>query len=194
MVRSGANPARLATDRDDAMHDDTTPDNAAPDDTAPRPQQHAIALELQDLARQARRALLLALANDTHSQDAMEALRQADEALAEIAALAEEHAFVALPELDDVRRGVDRLACQLYRDGACDGLGEAEHEAFLDRHARALTALEGIGPVTARRLFAHGISDLDQLRELGPAALDEVTGLNAAVLARLRTSLAADGK
>jgi len=172
------------------MHDDAMPQS----DTAPREEQHAIALQLQQLARRARRALLVALASDTHSQDAMGELQVADEALTEIAELSSQHDFVALPELDDVRRGVDRLACQLYQDGACDGLGEAEHEAFLDRHARALTALDGIGPITARRLFAHGISDLDQLRELGPDALDDVTGLNAATLARIRTRLAEEAK
>ncbi|MGJ7456755.1 helix-hairpin-helix domain-containing protein [Halomonas sp. MA07-2] len=177
------------------MHDDSSHDDAIPQhETAPREAQHAIALQLQELARRARRALLVALASDTHSQDAMGELQVADATLTEIADLAAEHSFVALPELDDVRHGVDRLACQLYQDGACDGLGEAEHEAFLDRHARALTALDGIGPVTARRLFAHGISDLDQLRELGPEALDDVTGLNAATLARIRASLAVEDK
>ncbi|MBE0487935.1 MAG: helix-hairpin-helix domain-containing protein [Halomonas sp.] len=171
---------------DDSSHDDPNHLN----DAALREEQHAIALRLQELARRARRALLIALASDTHSQDAMDELQVADEVLTEIAELATQNRFIALPELDDVRRGVDRLACQLYQDGACDGLGEVEHEAFLDRHARALTALDGIGPVTARRLFAHGISDLDQLRELGSEALDDVTGLNAATLARIRASIA----
>ncbi|WP_290784991.1 helix-hairpin-helix domain-containing protein [Halomonas sp.] len=172
------------------MHDESIPQP----ETALREEHHTIALQLQELARRARRALLVALASDTHSQAAVGELQVADEALSGIAELSAQHEFVALPELDDVRRGVDHLACQLYQDGACDGLGEAEHEAFLDRHARALTALDGIGPITARRLFAHGISDLDQLRELGPEALDDITGLNAATLARIRTRLAEEAK
>ncbi|MBB3329204.1 nucleotidyltransferase/DNA polymerase involved in DNA repair [Halomonas campaniensis] len=168
------------------MHDDLTRE------LAEREFRHAIALELREMARRARRALLIALASDTHGEDALAELEQADRALAELDALAARHAFVALPMLGDVRRGVDRLACQLYQDGACDSLDEDAHEAFLNRHARGLTALDGIGPVTARRLFAHGISDLDQLRALGPEGLDAITGLNAATLARIRASLAAD--
>lgn len=168
------------------MHDDLTRE------LAEREFRHAIALELREMARRARRALLIALASDTHGEDALAELEQADRALAELDALATRHAFVALPMLGDVRRGVDRLACQLYQDGACDNLDEDAHEAFLNRHARGLTALDGIGPVTARRLFAHGIGDLDQLRALGPEGLDAITGLNAATLARIRASLAAD--
>lgn len=168
------------------MHNDLTRE------LAEREFRHAIALELRSLARRARRALLVALTSDTRGQEALEELVVADRALAELDALAARHDFVTLPILADVRRGVDRLACQLYQDGACDGLDEDAHEAFLNRHARGLTALDGIGPVTARRLFAHGISDLDQLRKLGAEGLDEITGLNAATLARIRTSLAAD--
>lgn len=74
------------------------------------------------------------------------------------------------------------------------GAPERIMSRYLDRHAWALTALDGIGPITARRLFAHGISDLDQLSELGPEALDDVTGLNAATLAQIRTRLAEEAK
>lgn len=170
------------------MHDDLTRQ------LAEREFRHAIALELREMARRARRALLIALASETHGQEALAELGVAEQALDELAALAAEHDFVSLPMLGDVRRGVDRLACQLHQDGACDSLDEDAHEAFLNRHARGLTALDGIGPVTARRLFAHGISDLEQLRELGAEGLDEITGLNAATLARIRTSLAADAE
>ncbi|MDR5894258.1 helix-hairpin-helix domain-containing protein [Halomonas mongoliensis] len=170
------------------MHDDPTRE------LAERELRHAIALEYREQARRARRALLRVMATDTHDREALAELEIADQALAELASLASRHDLVALPMLPAIRRGADRLACQLYQDGACDDLDEDAHEAFLNRHARSLTELDGIGPVTARRLFAHGIADLEQLRALGPDALDEVTGLGGATLARLRESLAAEAK
>ncbi|PXX95605.1 helix-hairpin-helix domain-containing protein [Halomonas sp. LBP4] len=149
---------------------------------------HTVALELQALARQAREALLTVLATE-NPPTALAELDRAVAALARIDDLASQHDFVDLPMLDDVRGSVDRLACELYHQGACDGLDEKARTAFIDRHARGLTALEGIGTATARRLFVHGISNLEQLRALDPAALDEVEGLGSAILARIKANL-----
>lgn len=149
--------------------------------------QHAIALELQALAQQAREALLTALESDTEA--AVTALESASDLLIRIGELARQHDFIDLPVLDDVQRDADHLACSLYRQGACDNLDQAARTAFVDRHAKALTALDGIGPVSARKLFAHGIGDLEQLRALGPDGLGSVEGLSAATLARIRANL-----
>ena len=149
--------------------------------------EHAIALELQALAQQAREALLTALESDAAA--AITALESASDPLTRIGELARQHEFIHLPVLDDVQRDVDRLACSLYRQGACDSLDQSARTAFVDRHAKALTALDGIGPVSARKLFAHGIGDLEQLRALGPDRLDSVEGQSAATLARIKANL-----
>lgn len=149
------------------------------------PDLHATALELQAQAERARRALLAAL-EDAAPDAALDALAQAGEALAEVETLADRHAVVELPALEDVRLGVDRLACELYRKGACDALDEAACAAFLDRHARRLTALQGVGPVTARCLFAHGIADPAQFLAQDPAFLDDLEELGPAIRAKLR--------
>lgn len=149
--------------------------------------EHAIALELQSLAQQAREALLTALESDAEA--AITALESASDLLTSIGELTRQHDFIDLPVLDDVQRDVDRLACSLYRQGACDSLDNAARTAFVDRHAKALTALNGIGPVSARKLFAHGIGDLEQLRALSPDGLGSVEGLSAATLARIKANL-----
>ncbi|PXX90519.1 hypothetical protein CR158_09305 [Halomonas heilongjiangensis] len=149
---------------------------------------HTVALELQAQAQRARKALLIVLATESPAT-AIAELDHAVEALARIEALASQHDFVDLPMLDDVGSSVDRLACELYHQGACDDLDAKALTAFIDRHARGLTALEGIGPASARKLFAHGISNLEQLRALDPTALDEVEGLGNATLARIKANL-----
>ncbi|MBS9404114.1 hypothetical protein KG088_10775 [Halomonas sp. TRM85114] len=149
--------------------------------------EHTIALELKALAQQAREALITALESDPPA--AITALESANDPLTRIGELAHQHDFINLPVIDDVQRDVDRLACSLYRQGACDSLDQATRSAFVDRHAKALTAQDGIGPVSARKLFAHGISDLEQLRALGPDGLDSVEGLSAATLARIKANI-----
>ncbi|MGL6250597.1 MAG: hypothetical protein ACRC3F_06695 [Billgrantia desiderata] len=51
-----------------------------------------------------------------------------------------------------------------------------------------------MGPASAQVLFLHGISDPERLCQWEPDALDDIEGLNAAVLARLKRELEASRK
>lgn len=98
------------------------------------------------------------------------------------------------PTLTRLGLGLDRLACELYQRGGWAHLGAAQHHALLTRHARGLTQVKGVGPATAQLLFSHGISDPERLHQWELNALDDVAGLNAAVLARLKKQLGAERK
>lgn len=145
------------------------------------------ALSLQAQAREFESSLLAAM--DAEPPSAVASLQAASQALTELQEHLRRHPDVKLPMLERLEQNMSRLAGDLYGRGACDQLNQQAQQAFIDIFAQRLTLLDGIGPVSARALFAHGISDLEQLKALKPEALDNVKGLNAATRARIKQNL-----
>lgn len=158
------------------------------------PPERAELLALRTLAQRFENELLAALdtENPAEAVDRLETISECRDQLEEEL---ERLDVVALqPTLTRLGLGLDRLACELYRRGGWAHLNAAQHRILLTRHARGLTQVKGVGPATAQLLFSHGISDPERLYHLEPNTLDDVTGLNAAVLARLKRQLGADRK
>ena len=144
-------------------------------------------LALQAKARKLESNLMAAM--DSEPATASAPLLAASQALAELQEQLRQHPDIALPMLERLERGMNRLAGERYRSGACAHLDQESQQVFIDRFAQRLTLLDGIGPVSARALFTHGICDLEQLKALKPEALDHVEGLNAATRARIKQNL-----
>ena len=142
------------------------------------------ALALQAQARKLESNLMAAM--DSEPATASVPLLVASQALAELQERLGRHPDIELPMLERIERGMNRLAGERYRSGACAHLDKKAQETFIDCFSQRLTLLDGIGPVSARALFIHGICDLDQLKALKPEALDKVEGLNAATRARIK--------
>ncbi len=163
-------------------------DTSTPTDTAI---EHETAETLLSLVRRLEHDLLAALDADS-PQQAVEPLLTSVECLDELdTALAELDSQVTGPLVQRLRLGLDRLACDLHRRGGWQHLDEAQRRTLLARHAKGLTQFDGIGPASAEVLFLHGISDPERLCQWEPDALDDIEGLNAAVLARLKRELEA---
>ncbi|AMD00118.1 helix-hairpin-helix domain-containing protein [Halomonas chromatireducens] len=145
------------------------------------------ALSLQAQAREFELSLLAAM--DAEPATAIPSLQTASQALTELRERLRQHPDIELPMLERLERSMNRLAGELYGRGACDHLDQQAQQAFIDRFAQRLTLVDGIGPVSARVLFAHGICDLEQLKALKPEALDNIKSLNAATRARLKQKL-----
>ncbi|PMR74909.1 helix-hairpin-helix domain-containing protein [Billgrantia endophytica] len=148
---------------------------------------HEAALALKAQIRRLEEHLLEAMA--AKPADAVAPLKAADEALEELRQQLQACPDVQLPTLDGIAQGMARLACDLCRQGACDDLSDESRQAFIDHYAAELTTVDGIGPVSARALFAHGFSDSARLRQADPEELDHVSGLGAATLARIKQNL-----
>lgn len=148
-------------------------------------QDEALALRAQ--ARELESSLTAAM--DAEPTKAVAALQAASLALTELQERLRRHPEIDLPMLEQLMRGMNRLAGDLYRSGACAHLDKKTQQAFVDRFAQRLTLLDGIGPVSARALFSHGIFDLEQLKALKPEALDDVEGLSPAARARIKQNL-----
>ncbi|MGR2737193.1 helix-hairpin-helix domain-containing protein [Billgrantia sp. Q4P2] len=155
----------------------------------------ATALALQSLAQRLERELLAALESKS-SQAAVDRLETISACCDQLAdALQQIDSQQAQPVLESLRLGLDRYACDLYQRGGWEHLDDTRRTTLLSRHAIRLTQVKGVGPASAQVLFVHGISDPERLHRLEPQALDEIEGLNAAVLARLKEGLeAAPGK
>jgi hypothetical protein len=163
-------------------------DTSTPTDTAI---EHETAETLLSLARRLEHDLLAAL-DAVSPQQAVDRLLTSVERLDELdTALAELDSQVTGPLVQRLRLGLDRLACDLYQRGGWQHLDETQRRALLARHAVGLTQVDGIGPASAEVLFLHGISDPERLCQWEPDALDDIEGLNAAVLARLKRELEA---
>lgn len=153
-----------------------------------RQQQHALALDLKARAERVEHALTQAI----DSQDATEKRALLSQALEDIVALegmAESHPEIQLPPLPRIRQGMAGLALMLYQQGACDALSEDQQHAFLDAHAAPLTAVDGVGTVTARRLLLAGVTSVEALRALSREQLEAIPGITNATLARLQAGL-----
>ncbi|MGL6214627.1 helix-hairpin-helix domain-containing protein [Billgrantia desiderata] len=169
-----------------AKTDTSTPKDAAIE--------HETAETLLSLVRRLEHELLTTLDADS-PQQAVDSLLTSVECLDELdTALAELDPQVTGPLVQRLRLGLDRLACDLYRRGGWQHLDESQRQALLARHATGLTQVDGIGPASAQVLFLHGISDPERLCQWEPDALDDIEGLNAAVLARLKRELEASRK
>lgn len=156
-------------------------------------EQHAIVLQVKEHAERVEQALNRAIDSDDDAEKRA-LLDQALEDVTTLEQLADTHDFLTLPPLDGIRRGMADLALRLYRDGACDTLSESDQQAFLDAHAIPLTTIEGIGPVTARRLFVAGITHIEALRGLSRDDLEAIPGITNATLARIQAGLSVSSK
>jgi len=160
--------------------------------STPTPVDRETAEALRTLARRLEHELLAALeaASPRHAVDRLPALT---ERLDELDTVLNELApDVTGPLLARLRLGLDRLACDLHQRGGWEHLEKAQHDVLLARHAAGLTRINGIGPASAEVLFKRGISDPERFFHLGPEALDDIDGLNAAVVARLKQMLKTD--
>lgn len=163
-------------------------DTSTPTDTAI---EHETAETLLSLVRRLEHDLLAALETNSPSS-AVERLETIDQLLDALdVALGELAPETTGPLVQRLRLGLDRLACDLHRRGGWQHLDASQRGTLLDRHASGLTRINGIGPASAETLFLQGISDPERLLQLGPAELDAIEGLNAAVLARLKRELEA---
>ncbi|MBA2777598.1 helix-hairpin-helix domain-containing protein [Billgrantia kenyensis] len=164
--------------------------------TAPQkpPLDHDTAAALRAHTRDLEHDLLAALEAQAPrlATDRLEAVSEHLDALE--TALAGIASDAAGPLLERLRVGLDRLACDLYQRDGWAHLDEAAFRRLLARHSAGLTRVDGIGPASAEVLFQHGISDPERLLQLQAAELDEIRGLNAAVLARLKHKCEAAGE
>ncbi|MGR4068421.1 helix-hairpin-helix domain-containing protein [Billgrantia sp. C5P2] len=165
-----------------------SPTPAAKNRTVP---DRATALALHSLAQRLERELLAALESDS-SQAAVDRLETISACCDQLAdALQQIDSQLAQSVLESLRLGLDRYACDLYQRGGWEHLDDARRTTLLSRHAIRLTQAKGVGPASAQVLFVNGISDPERLHQLTPEVLDEIEGLNAAVLARLKSDLKA---
>ncbi|MFQ3789643.1 helix-hairpin-helix domain-containing protein [Halomonas sp. A29] len=149
------------------------------------------ALALQSLAQRLERELLAALESTSPQAavDRLEAICAYRDQLAET--LRRIVPDLEQSVLESLRLGLDRYACDLYQRGGWEHLDETRRTTLLSRHASGLMQIKGVGAASAQILFSHGISDPERFHRLTPEALDQIEGLNASVLARLKGNLEA---
>lgn len=160
---------------------------ATPSAQSPTEQDNAEAL--RHLVRELEQELLAALDDQTAQSavDRLQAINHSLEALDQSLQTIDPEVAGALVER--LRLGLDRLACDLHQRGGWEHLDAAQRNALLSRHAAGLTRIDGVGKASAERIFLHGISDPERFQRLTPEALDDIEGLNGAVLARLKKAL-----